>query len=445
MQQITLNGRFCYQFCLAILSGVIFPPTVIAEKVWVPGWKAASTLTVPRAGSALVAHKNKIYVIGGVDGRTFLSSVEMATSNPDGTLSEWKIISSMPVSRGFTSATVFNSRLYVLGGGNGAYGKNLLKSIASAPISNNGMLGEWRIEAEQMLLPRRCSKLFVHNDSIFTVGGFGGTLLDSVEAAKFSQSGELGEWTLHENTLMRPRYVNSVTKADDYVFVIGGHHESKGIGIKSVEFTSLSKEPLIWKNTHSLKQGRYAFSSTANKKQIYALGGISGSEYLDSVERLDISQGIESANWQSTTKLPKKMANFNSIVVNNNLYVIGGSTRQTYLTSVWHSSFDANGDIGFWGSQYQRAEAFESTKSSDDESVLRNSGKIIDRIETDSYSYLLVDTGSKLLWLAAPINNISINSRIRFSEGVFMSNFYSKSLKRNFDAILFVGTVRAEQ
>ncbi len=401
-------------------------------------------MTVARAGAAAVTYGNKIYVIGGVDGRIFLSSVEMAEVSENGSLSPWRIVSRMPLSRGFTSAVVFKNRIYVVGGGNGAYGKNLLKNIVSAPIFPDGQLGDWRIETEELLIPRRCSKLFIHQDSLYTLGGFGGTLLNNVEVAKFNINGEIDEWSLLDNTLTRPRYVNSISKVGDYIFVIGGHHETKGVGIKSVEFTSLQSEPLSWASTHSLNQGRYAFSSISYNKSVYALGGISGNEYLNSVEKLNISHGLEKAAWQESTKLPMKMANFMTILVNNKLYILGGSTRQTYQQSVWYSGFDSNGEIGYWGTQTQRNETLMSHNQNDQEVELHNSGVVVDRIDTESYSYMLVNTGIKLIWLAAPSNVIQKDTKIRFSEGVFMSNFYSKSLRKNFEAILFVGTVEKE-
>jgi len=401
-------------------------------------------MTIARAGAAVVTYGNKIYVIGGVDGRIFLSSVEMAEVGENGSLSPWRIVSRMPISRGFSSAAVFKKRVYVVGGGNGPYGKNLLRNIVSAPILPSGQLGDWRIETEELLLPRRCSKLFVHQDSLYALGGFGGSLLDNVEVAKINVNGELGEWSLLDNTLTRPRYVNSISKVGGYVFVIGGHHETKGVGIDSVEFTSLRSKPLSWDATHSLNQGRYAFSSISYNDSVYALGGISGNEYLNSVEELNISNGLEEASWQVSTKLPMKMANFMTILVNKKLYILGGSTRQTYQQSVWYSGFNSNGEIGYWGTQIERNEVLKSYNKSDQEVELHNSGVVVDRIDTESYSYMLVNTGIKLIWLAAPSNAIKKDTKIRFSEGVFMSNFYSKSLRKNFEAILFVGAVKEE-
>ena len=415
-----------------------------AAEVWIPGWESASSMLVDRAGAAVVADGDRLYVLGGVDGRIFLSSVETAEINADGSLTEWQMSRPMPQPRGFSSAVIFNKRVYVLGGGNGAYGKNLLKTIVSAPIDDDGSLGIWRTEGEQMLIPRRCSKLFIHENFLYTLGGFGGALLDSIERSEFGGNGILGEWSLSANPLTRSRYVNSVSKIDNYVFAIGGHHESKGIGLKSVEVADLLiGHPFKWQATHELNQGRYAFSSVVHGGTLYSLGGISGSEYLKSIESLSLAKGLPNASWRYTTDLPQKLANFTALVVADRVYLIGGTTGIDYHSQVWYSGFNNDGDIGFWGSKLQY-QAYVQAVERKPKSNLPNNGVLIDSIETDSYRYMLVDVKGKLVWLAAPNNRIKKNQNVRFSEGVYMSNFFSKSLKRNFDAILFVGTVEGE-
>ena len=102
-----------------------------------------------------------------------------------------------------------------------------------------------------------------------------------------------------------------------------------------------------------------------------------------------------------------------------------------------------NGDIGFWGSESQRVAVAKAQSDNNSTSMLPNKGVLLKRIETDSYTYMLVEAQGKQVWLAAPVNTIEINSKIRFSDGVHMSNFHSKSLNKTFDAILFVGIVAA--
>ena len=56
-------------FLALLVAGCSSEPET--TKVWIPGWKEAASLNIPRAGAATVISGNVIYVLGGVDGRNF--------------------------------------------------------------------------------------------------------------------------------------------------------------------------------------------------------------------------------------------------------------------------------------------------------------------------------------------------------------------------------------
>lgn len=419
------------------------------DKTWIPGWKLTTAMNVARAGAAVVVYENVIYMIGGVDGSVFLSSVESAIIQKDGSLSTWKLVGDMPEPRGFISAIVHQHRLYVVGGGNGKYGENLLNTVVSAELLKNGKIGKWRQEEQRLLLPRRCSKLIKNGNVLLALGGFGGNLLDTVEVATFDAQGRLGPWQMAQEKLTMPRYVNSVTQVGNKTFVLGGHHPHKGVGLKEVEFADLTVSPLKWRRTNSMIVPRYAFSSFSYQGYLFAAGGISGSEYLDSIEvaRTDIDN--ETLSWRDANNLPFSMANFTTKVVNDRVYLIGGSANEVYLNSVWYAEFDQNAHLGYWGST-QELDAFKKRRVNVKKTnKLPNSGLVLNIINTAGYTYLLVKNKSSVnnavegntQWVAAPKMEISNNTQIQYSEGVFMSNFYSKTLNKTFKSVLFVGTV----
>ncbi len=413
---------------------------------WIPGWKLASEMTVARAGAALVRQHKFLYMIGGVDGRVFLDSVERARINADGSLGAWQVVSRMPEVRGFLSATIQNNRLYVVGGGNGPFGKNLLNTIASAPVNNAGEIGVWRTEKNAMLTPRRCVKTFVFNGQLFAVGGFNGALLDSVEVSTINSSGELGEWQMMTQTLITPRYVNQLKSINGQVFALGGHHANSGQGIKSVEYMDVSEggSGQVWRESSPLLKGRYAFASVASDDKIFVLGGLSGAEYLNEVEFNDVDGLSNNKPWKKNTPLPTNMANFSAIKVDRKLFILGGSTRHEYLQKVWYAELNDNGQIGYWGdaAEYEKVKQFQTRQAT---VQLPNRGKVLSIIDSPDYTYLLVKTTDGQSWLAGSKNDYTINQSIRFSEGVLMTHFFSKSLNREFESILFVGTIELEK
>jgi hypothetical protein len=57
------------------------------------------------------------------------------------------------------------------------------------------------------------------------------------------------------------------------------------------------------------------------------------------------------------------------------------------------------------------------------------------------YSYLEVLNQGKQEWIAGPKTELPIGTTIRYSKGVYMTNFYSKELQRPFPAVTFVSRI----
>ena len=419
------------------------------EKLWIPGWKETSPMNIVRAGAAMVVHNNFIYMIAGVDGRQFLRSTEYAPILENGQIGQWKMGPSLVVDRGFTEAVVHNGYIYVVGGGNGPNGKNLLRSVERAKINPDGSLGQWRLETSQTILPRRCTKLTLINGYLYSFGGFGGTLLDSVEYAKIESDGSVGAWQMASDAMMLPRYVNSVKSINGVTYVIGGHDQKKGVGIPDIEWTrpQANGDMRLWQKGSSLKVGRYGLASAKHGKSLYALGGLTGLEYLASIEKTHVSPTGELSVWNETTAMTVPRATFSTAVHKDFMYVIGGTNRDGYLRSVEYASINAEGDIGFWGSEQERVayQARVKTLNQSSSSSLPNEGVIQQVLHTEMYSYLRVISQGKEVWLAGPRVDFPINTRIRYSKGVYMTNFYSKELNRPFPAVTFVSRVEKAQ
>ncbi len=69
------------------------------------------------------------------------------------------------------------------------------------------------------------------------------------------------------------------------------------------------------------------------------------------------------------------------------------------------------------------------------------SGKVVETMNSGGYSYVLVDTGKKKLWAAAPQFQVKVGDQVTISQGMPMSNYHSKTLNRDFDTVDFTGNV----
>ena len=432
------------RFILIVVVLLIQACSPAEEKLWIPGWQETGSMNVARAGAAMVVNNNFIYMIAGVDGRQFLRSMEYAPILPDGQIGQWRMGPSLVEDRGFTEAVVHKGYIYVVGGGNGPNGKHLLQSVERAKINADGSLGLWRLESSQTILPRRCTKLVLIGGTLYSFGGFGGALLDSVEYAKIAEDGSVGQWQMASESMLLPRYVNSVKAVDGSAYVFGGHDQNKGVGISDVEWARPQADGDIrsWQKTSSLKVGRYGLASAKAGKTLYALGGLTGLEYLDSIEKSSVLSSGELSSWRETTAMTTARATFNALTYKGYFYVLGGTNRNGYLRSVEYGWINLEGDIGFWGST-QDKDAYQS-RIQDQKSnapVLPNDGVIKQVLHTEMYSYLEVLSQGKMVWLAGPKTNLPVNARIRYSKGVYMTNFYSKELQRPFPAVTFVSRI----
>jgi hypothetical protein len=435
-----------------LLITLLFVSSTVAgaePRQWIPGWQAVAGLNVARAGAAVVKTGHQLYVIGGVDGHRFLRSVEYTTINADGSLAPWQLTSGLLEERGFFAAVVSEGYLYVVGGGNGDNGKHLLQSVERAAIQADGSLGPWQSQHSALVYPRRCVKLLIQDRRLYALGGFAGTLLDSVESAALQADGSLGPWRLEPKTMTMPRYVNAAKQVGDLAIVIGGHREIGGVGLKAVEVARLSGSGVEgdWQATAAMHYGRYGLSAASDGQFVWAIGGLDGAIYTDRIEKTTIKQHgplpDRLGNWQDSTSLSSPRANTSVVVDNGRMYIIGGTNRDGYYNSVESALINEHGDPGFYGSAAE-AHAYQQRNAGRTKTILPNAGNVIEIIQTSAYTYLKVSGEAGARWLAAPKGDYKAGDAIRYSRGLTMSNFYSRSLERKFDEILFVERIEKD-
>jgi hypothetical protein len=162
---------------------------------------------------------NRIYVIGGFDENMLFNNVYSATIQNDGSLSAWVTQASLPVTN-YTQAEVANGFLYVLGGATGD-GSVILNTVYYTKINSDGTLAGW---TQTSLLPQpECNfGAVVVNGWIFTVGGSNGNVpTSSFYGAAVKGDGSLASWS-SGTSLPLTLTLQGVAASDSYIFVSGG-------------------------------------------------------------------------------------------------------------------------------------------------------------------------------------------------------------------------------
>jgi hypothetical protein len=437
--------------------------------VWVEGWQETTSLAEVRIGPAVAEANGYIYMIGGIDGKKFLKTVEYAKIQKDGSLEPWKYGPALNEQRAWMEATVHDGYIYVVGGANsarekGIYASNWLASVERARIGPDGTLSPWEVELNSMVVPRRCNKVALWKNHIYALGGFAGVMLDSIDRAEIAGDGVVGKWVVDREKMLELRYVNGVKVKNGGLYVFGGHEKVRGAGLATVEWSKISETGELgpWKQTSPLQVERYGLGTASHGGYFYALGGITGMEYLDSIEMARVGPDGELSPWKFTSPLSAPRINYGVVVYKDWIYVIGGKNGTGYLRSVEYTTFNDEGDLGFFGSPEdkeahkeavaKRAEA--KRRAMAEKEKLPFEGTIVKILQAEGYSYIQVSIEDQVspdgkvtakggvVWLAGPKVELDINSRIRFSSALYMPDFYSKELKHQFKDLFFVEKVQ---
>jgi hypothetical protein len=68
-------------------------------------------------------------------------------------------------------------------------------------------------------------------------------------------------------------------------------------------------------------------------------------------------------------------------------------------------------------------------------------GKVSETMNAATYTYVLIDTGAKKAWAAAPQFAVKVGDTVAIADGMPMFNYQSKSLNRTFDVVYFTGNI----
>lgn len=427
---------------IAVLITAVLFRSAEDPKKWAPVWKPANSLSIDRQGLAAVEVNGFIYAMGGARGTEFLNTTEYAKIREDGSLGPWVPGPPMNEARGYFDAVVQDGFIYVIGGGHGKAGKVLLRSVERARVLPDGSLSAWETEPHGMIMPRRCSKAVLIDGTIYAIGGFSGDMLDSVEHARIKPEGGTGEWYEEPERLTEMSYISGVKSVDGVVYVAGSHEQRAGRATRNVEWSTVVDEAGFgkWRKTTPMQVARFGLGLVARKGRLYAIGGLNGPSFIDSIESAPILNGGGVGEWTlSKSSLSSRRAMMATLLYKDRVYTIGGAGTNV----VEYATFNEDGEIGSWFKP-EELEALEAARmeAAAKINVLPNAGLVLKVMRADPYVYLQVRLDPETVeWVAAPAGDYRQGDRIRFGGGANMKNFFSKQLNKRFERVFFVQDV----
>jgi hypothetical protein len=91
----------------------------------------------------------------------------------------------------------------------------------------------------------------------------------------------------------------------------------------------------------------------------------------------------------------------------------------------------------------QRREASESTAKMADTAGPVATGKVVETMDVDKYTYVQLDTGSEKIWAAAPKCAVKVGDQLTVSKAMPMQNWHSDGLNRDFDVLYLVSSFQS--
>jgi len=303
-------------------------------------WQYTSSMNTARVNTGIAANNGYIYAVGGRDGGYIAkNSVEVSHINADGTLGSWSSTSSLNNVRATHGVAIYNGYIYAVGGSCGYL--CWMSSVEYAPINANGTLGTWSTTSS-MNTSREYFNVAIYNGYLYAVGG--GNVSGSsgywntVEYVRINADGTLGTWS-YTSSLNTPRIGHGVVAYNNYLYSIGGSKSASYI--LSGEYAPINADGTIgiWSYTSSLNTTRSELGVAMYNGYIYAAGGAceeSGCRN-DSVEYAPINANGTVGTWSYTSSLNTARNSVNATAYNGYLYIVGGTDNAGPLNSVEYS------------------------------------------------------------------------------------------------------------
>ena len=295
----------------------------------ITGWTTGTALPTAFTGNTIVT-KNRVYLCGGFNGSSYVSTVYTAPINGDGTLGAWTTDTALPGANGGAQAVVTKNRVYLIGGNNGSP----ISTVYTAPINADGTLGTWTTDTA-LPIAVQSSQVILTKKRVYLLGGSNASGLSTVYTATVNENGTINTWTL-DSPLPGILYTSQAVVTKNRVYLIGG---STGSGPVSTVYTApINSDGTLgtWTTSTSLPSNVNESSVIVTKDKVYLLGGhVSGITYSSIVYMAIINADGTLGTWTTGTALPGVIGASKSIITNNRVYLLGGYNGSSWLSTVY--------------------------------------------------------------------------------------------------------------
>ena len=293
---------------------------------------------------AIVGETNNSYNVIG-SGKPWCKQYEFNNSQSVD-VGPWSTGTALPVNLMYHSAFVTKNRVYLCGGYSGT---TIVSTVYTAVINIDGTLGAWTTSTS---LPGVVgyAQAIVTKNRVYLLGGSNDTVyLSTVYTAPINVDGTLGAWTTSASlpgTLSGSQAI--LTKK--YVYMLGGS-AVQGTAVSTVYRAPINSDGTLgtWTTDTSLPGALGYSQAITTKNRIYLLGGWSGGSAVSTVYTAPINSDGTLGTWATGTSIPNTVTFSQSVVTKNRVYLLGGiNISSVYLSTVYTAPINDDGTLGTW-------------------------------------------------------------------------------------------------
>ncbi len=316
-------------------------PTVKEYDPLLDEWRTKASMTTAREDLAVAVVGTKLYAIGGFNG-AYLDTVEEYDQVTD----TWTTKASLPGPRANLAAAVVNvggvDKLYAIGGFGGLSGTIFYSSVHEYDPATD----TWTSKTN-MPLERTNLSVGVVNGKIYVFGGkslIGGS--EQMNKTVWEYDPGTNIWTLKSLTsfINEPRVDMAAVVLNDKIYGIGGTDGGNNVTMDVEAYDPAHSclggtvESCAWQIIADMLTARTRLAAGTVGGKIYAFGGNNGA-LLATVEEFDPGDAIEP--WKPKASMPEKQDGLAVGVIGGKIYLVGGSA--SYLAA--NEAYDATGDV----------------------------------------------------------------------------------------------------
>uniref|UniRef100_A0A7N0TC99 DCD domain-containing protein n=1 Tax=Kalanchoe fedtschenkoi TaxID=63787 RepID=A0A7N0TC99_KALFE len=259
-------------------------------------------LKYPLTSGVVVDHNESVFLVGGCDGSSWLSSLDLYLPSCD-TL---KSLKPMKTVRSHASVTKLNGNLYVLGGVDSE-----TTTYYDSVASYNPLRDQWSVCPS---LKRRKGNLASTSfyGKIFAIGGGNENECFS-EVEMFDENA--GIW-IQTRSMKSKRFAPAAAEINGAIYVVGGYDGDSYL--KSAERFDYREHS--WTRLKNMRTVRGCHSLSVLNEKIYALGGYDGTQMVPTVEVFDPRNG----KWMIVEEMNVARGYAGAATLGQSIYVMGG-------------------------------------------------------------------------------------------------------------------------